>query len=309
MASPYGWHLLGQGLNAMLPVMGSFRLAQRLAIWHGRWSLADRNAVRANLTAITNWPASQVEARLDEVFANFGRYLVEFFNAHRLSQIVVTHQGAEHLIHATAGNRGAILLAAHVGNWELGAVLLRRMGWRVTVVALSHRDRRINQRFEDARSRCGVETLPLGEQGTAQRCLQALSRGYLVGLVGDRAFGTKGIEVRLFDRQMIVPRGPALLSLRSGAALVPTFFIRETPWHFRLITEEPIWPSEHHHIPQLLHTLSQHAAAAIERVVRRVPTQWLMFQSLDQLAQGARMPRPGAAASGPAAAWQLAEQA
>lgn len=273
-----------QGLTAVLPRSACERIAERLADAQCRRAAHDREAVRANLSVILNrrLPADAPEVR--EVFRHFGRYLLEFLSAHRTGRDPVVVEGAASVPAKLPPGQGAIVLSAHLGNWELGAVALHRAGCRIGVVALPHRDPRVNQVFDGQRRRCGVEVVPLGARGSTARCVRLLREGWLLGILGDREFGRSGMPVTFLDRSCSLPRGPAVLSLRSGAPAVPVFIMRESPWRLRFHVEPPIPPSLARDKADPVQCLTQLYAQSIERAVRRFPTQWLMFQPLASLA-------------------------
>lgn len=274
----YLLYRLGLWLNAVLPPRCCVRLAQHLSDWRARWAPVDRAMVRSNLSLIMSAPVAEGDSRVNEVFRHFGWYLMEFFGGRR-HPFLITTTGYHHLRSASHVHRGRIMLTGHIGNWELGAVFLRRAGFPMSVVALAHTNRRINRLFDDQRRRSGVEVIPVGPH-TASRCLRVLQRGHLLGLVADRDYGTDGVAVEFLGRQWMMPRGPAVLSLRAGAPVLPTFIIRQTPGSLHLFIEPPIWPPEgpwdEQHVVQLTQTYAQ----VIERYVRQFPTQWLMFQAL-----------------------------
>ena len=279
MNAKYMGYQLAQWLSAHLPTSSAFGCAERLADFRWRWSARDRAAVHTNLSMILNAPPPESARLVREVFRNFGRYLVEFFTIHQVQHPEVHVEGYEHMRSAQRRHRGAILLTAHLGNWEVGAALIRRMGFPITVVALPHDDPRVDHLFNRQRLRCGVGVIPLGV-GAAQRSLQSLRDGQFLGLLGDWEFSGKGLLVPVFKRQITLPRGPAVLSLRSQAPMVPTFLIREGIWKFRLCFEPPIWPLPQEGREVSVRTLTYMYAAAFERYLRRFPDQWLMFQAV-----------------------------
>lgn len=272
----YLLYRLGLWLNALLPWTLGLRVAAWGAAWHYRRATEDRAVVRSNLSRLLSDEMDEGDPRVREVFRHFGWYLLEFFRGHR-DDLHVTISGYHHLLAAARRHPGCIVLTGHVGNWELGAVLLGRAGWPISVVALSHENPRVNRLFDTQRRRCGVGVIPFGPHAAAQ-CLRVLQQGGLVGLAADRDYGTEGLPVEFAGHQWIVPRGPAVLSLRTGAPVVPTFFIRQAPRTFRLCLEPPLWPPQGAWGEAEVKDLTQRYAHAIEGAVRRVPTQWLMFK-------------------------------
>jgi len=239
---------------------------------------ADRRAVQANLSLVCGRPVAADAAAVREVFRNFGRYLLEFFSCSRIAEPRLAVEGEEHL--AAARRRGgAIILTAHLGNWELGAACLQRLGVPMSVVALPHADARTDRLFNALRRRHGMEVIPLGVPQATARCLRSLRAGRCLGLLGDRDFSGHEISATFCGRPVLLPRGPATLSLRAGAAVVPTFLLREGRWSFRLCIEPPIWPQRGTSAAGAIECLTQTYAGVMERYLKRYPEQWVMFRS------------------------------
>ena len=275
-----GYRLV-EWLSPRLPLRTVFRLADRLADVQWRRSPRARAAVEANLSTFFEAAAGGADRSGRKVFRNFARYLVEFFGIRRGECPALAVEGGSHLERCRAFGRGAILLTGHLGNWELGAVLIRRMGVPVTVVALPHPDPRTDRLFTRQRQRCGLGVIPLGA-GVARRSLRRLNEGELLGLPGDWDFTGAGLTVPFGGGSLTMPRGPAVLSLRSGAPVLPVFLIREGDWAFRLFIEPPIWPGDSERGEAAVRSLTRRYAGVIERYVRRFPEQWLIFHEAIQ---------------------------
>ena len=279
MSVTYLGYRLAQQLSTSLPRGVAFRCAEQLADLQWRWSSNDRAVVEANLSVLLGKPISAKAPLVRDVFRNFGRYIVEFFSVQRLPQPEVRVEGYDHLSEALRRRQGGIALTAHVGNWEVGAALMHRMGLPMTAVALPHGDPRMDRLFNHQRERCGVQVIPLGRDA-ARRSLQSLREGRVLGLLGDREFSGNGIRVPFCGREVVFPRGPALLSLRSHVPAVPTFLIREGSWKFRLCLEPPIWPQTQEVTEASVRALTQAYAAIFEQYLKQFPDQWLMFQPM-----------------------------
>lgn len=277
MTLTYLGYRLAQSLSKTLPPAAAFGLAQWLSDLRWRSCARDRKAVAINRSLIEGAPVAEHSVLVRETFRNFGRYLVEFFTIHRVEHPEVQIEGLEHVRGALAHGRGAIGLTAHLGNWELCGMLLHRLGIPVTAVALPHDDPRMDRMFNRQRQRCGVGIIPLGPEAT-RRSLQVLRRGELLGLLGDREFSRHELRVTLCGRQVIFPRGPATLSLRSHAPTVPLFLLREGRWKLRLHCEPPIWPAMAKDAETAIRGMTQAYAGVLERYLKRYPDQWLVFQ-------------------------------
>jgi phosphatidylinositol dimannoside acyltransferase len=95
-------------------------------------------------------------------------------------------------------------------------------------VAARLRPERLYERFLAYRQGLGMEILPLtgGESDLLDTLSARLRAGRLVPLLADRDLRASGIEVTLLGEATRMPPGPALLALRTGAALHPVSI-----WH------------------------------------------------------------------------------
>jgi len=277
-ASYVGWRT-AQWVAHHVPPALVFRLAERLADCQWSLSVTDRRVVQANLTMALGAPVAERALVVREVFRNFARYLVEFFSIHRVASPSLDVEGYDHFDAAHRRRRGVIVVTAHFGNWEVGAVLIRRMGFPLSAVALPHADVRTDRLFNAQRRRCGIEVIPLGAEAM-QHSLRRLREGHLLGVLGDQRLTRHGCLVTLCGRSVTLPSGPALLSLRSLAPMVPTFLVREGAWKFRLCFEPPMWPEPRDRSTGAIQRFTQQYAAVLERYLKRFPSQWLLFQPL-----------------------------
>ena len=273
----YFAYRIAQGASLRLPAATALRLADRLSDRWWRWAPKAQRAVQHNLSIIREDSPDQQEPSAREVFRNFGRYVVEFFTIHREPAPAVAVEGLEYFQQAQRAQRGVIIATGHLGNWEVGAVVLRRMGFSIAVVALPHEDPRMDQLFNQQRQRCGIAVIPVGVHA-ARQSLECLRAGQLIGVLGDRTFDRRGMMMPLCGGFTMLPQGPATLSVRSRAPIVPTFLLREAPWVFRLCFEPPIWPQVEDGAMSAIQAVTRQYAAVLERYLKRVPEQWLMFQ-------------------------------
>ena len=279
MRHTYLGYRVVQWVSQQLPPAVAFRWGDFIADVQWRCSRRHRAAVQANLSVATGTPQPWHSRLTREVFRNFSRYLIEFFTIHQVAHPLVACQGLEHVRSAHQRGRGVILLSAHLGNWEVGGILLQRMGFPVTAVVLPHEDPRMDRLFNAQRRRNGIDVIPLGSHATSQS-IRALRAGKLLGLLGDQDFTDKGVKVLFCGAPVILPRGPAILSVRSQAPVVPTFLIREGPWRFRLCCEAAIWPARDQKPAEAVQALTHAYATVLGRYVRQYPEQWPIFRSV-----------------------------
>ena len=99
-----------------------------------------------------------------------------------------------------------------MGNWELGGVILSKLGHTVNVVYLPDASTHLEEERKTFRRTKGVNQIVLENSNFSPiKMLKALQRNELVALQGDKLFYDKGIEVPFFGAPAKFPRGPCCL--------------------------------------------------------------------------------------------------
>jgi len=119
-----------------------------------------------------------------------------------------------------AAGTSAVIFLAHLGNWDAAGAWSAGHLAPVTSVAERLRPEAIFQEFLAFRERLGMTILPLtGGSNPFVGLRAAVGRGDFVALVADRDLTSNGVEVEFFGRRARMAKGPALLSLVTGAPL------------------------------------------------------------------------------------------
>ena len=211
-----------------------------------------------------------------DVFRNFTRGTVEFFYLLSLSREkidrLIDFEGKEHIDNALALGNGCIAVTAHYGNWELLARKLVILGYKVNVIARDSDDDRITGITGRIRESGGYKVFDRGQPIIG--AFRALRNNEVLGILPDQN-DIDGIFVEFFGRQAKTAKGPAVLSLKSGAPIVPVFAPRIENGRYRATAYPPITlePSGDNH--RDVHDLMMLVNKAIEDEIRRNPSQWL----------------------------------
>ena len=272
---------IGKFLALILPLNVGYLIAIILSDFHYLISKKDRDIILNNLRAI--FPSKkerEIKKISVEVFRNFGKYLVDFFRFSKLNKEYILRnvkiEGREYLDRALKEKRGVVGLTCHMGNWELGGVVMAGLGYPICAVALPHRDIRVNNFFNRQREMKGLNVIPLGR--AVRSCIESLKENKIVFILGDRDFTQGGIILDFFNRPSFLPRGPAVFSLMTGSPVIPGFMIREKNKKFRLIFEKPIQSTPTGDQKNDIKELTKRCIERIEEYVKKYPEQWLMFQ-------------------------------
>ncbi len=210
-----------------------------------------------------------------KTFQYFGKYLADFIRYRKLTpegiRERVSVQGAEHLETLRNSPRGAIVLTAHFGNWELGGAFIASMGIPLLAVVRPVPSPALERIFDYFREQRGLHVIPLAKAGVG--VAKALKRGETVALVGDRDFTGNGRPWKFFGRETSLPRGAAWFAHRLGAPIVVGFVTRAPDDTFLLRLHPPIDPAQ---IPTE-EAIQEKIAAILEDAIARDPCQWFIF--------------------------------
>lgn len=192
------------------------------------------------------------------------------WNRQQVDAVVKGMSGFEAIERAIEAGQGAILLAPHIGNWELGG-LATAARTRTTIMYRPPREPALESLLNQARSRFGADMAPANLGGVRQ-ALRALKRGELVAILPDQApRAGEGVLAPFFGHPALTMTLIRTLSRRTGA---PAF----TGWAERLPDAAGF---RIHYAPatEPVDADDPEAAAAalnreVERVVREKPEQY-----------------------------------
>lgn len=186
---------------------------------------------------------------------------------------LVRVEGVEHLRSAMARGRGALLLTAHFGNWELLAASHILTGYPLSVVARPLDHPLLNRLVARLRARSGVELIE--KRRALPSVLAALRRGRMVGILLDQNSSRReGVFVPFFGVSASTSKGLALLALKTGAPVVPVFIHREPDGHHRVVVGPALPVASTGNRDQDLLAATAAFTRVIEETVRRWPEQW-----------------------------------
>ena len=232
--------------------------------------------LRANLRRLV--PEADLEAEVRLAVRSYLRYWCESFRlaSWDMDDLVSRTRlvGEENLRTALDEGRGVVIPLPHTANWDWAGAWACQEVAPLMTVAERLQPERLYDEFVRFRESLGMHVLPLtGGQPPMARLQEWLRAGGLVCLLADRDLSSRGIRVDFLGEQSTVPPGPAVLSLRTGAPMVPVTLrypdarTMEITFHSRV---EPASVEE----------MSQQMADALAQGIRRAPHDWHMMQWL-----------------------------
>lgn len=195
-----------------------------------------------------------------------------------VDELVEIDPSIERLDRVLSEGRGAIVITAHIGNWELLCARLSRRGQRGAVVGRVRKRDSSHRWLIDMRRAYGVETIP--QDASARAPLRVLKEGGVLGLLTDlHVRRIDGVDVPFFGVPARTVTAAAGFARLHRSPLVPICCVKdEGTGRFRLSVEEPL----------LLDTTLERDAAMLDLLTRqncvfeewiqRTPAQWAWHQ-------------------------------
>lgn len=174
-----------------------------------------------------------------------------------------------------ATGKGALLVTAHFGNWELvGEMLIR---WGVPLNALVRPLKgALNTRI--AVNRLGAGAGLIYPRGAIQEIVDAVGRGESAYMLLDQALPAKAaVFVPFFGKLASTTPAMAVAAERTGMPVFVVMGVRPggPGAKFRLEVEGPILPPKPGECADPITEHTARVTAALERCIRKHPSQWL----------------------------------
>ena len=246
-----------------------------------------REAILGNIAAVTGLPPSsrRVEEIALRMVSNHSRLWIDLLRFAGsppgvARSLIAATEGTHRLHEAQDLGKGAVLLTAHVGNYEIGGLFLRAIGFRFSVVYAPDPSPVIERHRAESREAFGVGSIPVTSSLLSfVSVLRALERGEFVAIQGDYDFSGTGWTLPFFGRATSFPTGPFRIAASSGAPLLPVFVLREADGRYRTIVEEPIRVAETGRDGRdaAIGEALRKFVGLMERTIRAHPDQWFRF--------------------------------
>jgi len=184
----------------------------------------------------------------------------------------------EHLFfEALHSGNGGIITVPHAGNYDHAAAYFCSKGAKIVTVAERLKPEALFKKFMAYRAAFGMEALPLDGRVIPTLALR-LRAGCIVALAADRDLSRSGIDVTFFGAPARMPAGPAVLALRTDAALISAMVSYTTTGIHIDFDAVPI-PS-HGSEAEKIAAIIQSSADLFAKGIATHPEDWHMMQRI-----------------------------
>lgn len=194
--------------------------------------------------------------------------------SNELSGMVNDRGGIDRISESLKEGKGAILVTAHLGNYELAGSYLAVRGFPVHAVVeeiAGGHTRAVNR----IRRRFGMGVIGYSD---IPGMLEVLRKGRILVLLGDRDLGGNGLEVDFGNSTRRVPAGPALLSLRTGSPIQTGYFVLDKARKgYNFFMNRHISSASKGSLCERSQNLTRHVTDQLVAMIKSYPDQWFCF--------------------------------
>jgi predicted LPLAT superfamily acyltransferase len=193
----------------------------------------------------------------------------------------ITLEGEAQILAQVDKGRGALLMGAHMGSFEVMHSLgRRRHGLKVAMAMYEENARKINAILAAINPHLKSDIVSLGRIDAMLNIAERLERGAFVGVLGDRTLGGEPVQaVTLLGERAYLPTGP----MRAAAILrCPVFFMAglyrgKNNYHvvFEPVADFSSTPAAPRHLA--VRSAIDRYAALLDQYCRSDPYNWFNF--------------------------------
>jgi KDO2-lipid IV(A) lauroyltransferase len=213
------------GFLAVLPLEAALGFGRLIGLLAYHVLPIRRGVVLANLRHVFGGRLAgrEIRAIAWAAYGEFGMTLVEVLRASVADpRRFVDHveiEGVERLASAAAARTPVLVCSPHAGNFDLLGFAAAAQGLEVHALMRPLNSARFDDFIVRARERMGVKVLMAGSEESFLDCIDLLEAGKLVAMLPDQN-ARHGVTVDFLGKPASTFKGPAVLALLTGAALV-----------------------------------------------------------------------------------------
>ena len=221
-------------------------------------------------------------------FQNFTSVFLDRHLLQTTGNLDYTFEGRHHLLEALEAGTGGILLMSHLGNWEVGARLLRRNIPQLRLMLYVGRRTRdqIEQLQKQDLAASGIRVLAVDQEGGSTFDLVEgvafMRSGGFVSMAGDLIWRSdqRAVEARFLGHRVRLPEAPYMLAM---VAKVPVFVFFASAagaggYHFSVSPPIYVEAEDRSQRRAAIGRAAQAYADLMERHLRRTPFEWYHFE-------------------------------
>lgn len=247
-----------------------FRIRRRVVLKNLSLAFPELDSKQIKLLAIKNYQSVAIT-------------FLEVFNLTRMDRenikINFLSTGLDFVHKKYQGKKGLILLTAHFGNWELGAVAVGlHLDETIHVLVKKQKNPYVAKWLNNFRERFGNKQIPLGV--SVRELYSTIKEQKIVGIVGDQRGTKDGVKVNFFGIKTSTFPGTASIALKTQCPVVVLLCARQKNGIYKSEIEEirlyDIVGTQEERIREF----NQRYMAILEKNIKKYPEQWFWMHNI-----------------------------
>ncbi len=270
-------------LTHLLGWKGTRKLALLLGdVFYFFIPIREKVVIKNLKTAFPEKSDDEIKKIVRKTYRGFALTFLESFLFTKMSKEEILSKvnvvNGEFLTEMENAGKGGILLTAHIGNWELGAIATGIIAAKgISVLTKSQRNPYVNKWFDKMRSSKGNKIIDVGA-GT-KRLIKVLLEGGVVGIVGDQRGPKENERVMVFNQPTPLYFGTASIALKTKAPVLLVLVGRRNDGNYDLVFKRfdyyDVIGKENAGV-----IFNQRYMNEVEEFVKRFPEQWFWMHDI-----------------------------
>lgn len=252
------------------------------------YALFDRAAVRSALSYVTRrFPGRSLWWNWVDVYRLFisqGKNLIDrHYLVAGVGRFAVRVGGEADLRAVMGGQQGVVLVTAHVGNWQMVMDSLGMFQRKVHLVMRPEDNPAVRESLRVGAQGAAVEIIsPEGFLGGVVETMNALGRGDVVSLMGDRSYGFSPVEVAFLGGTAWFASGAFHIAAMANCPAVVLLSAKTGVYDYEVTLASVSHPRYQPGVPKAeqLRAWVQEFARTLETYLDRHPYQCFLFYDI-----------------------------
>ena len=212
------------------------------------------------------------EAEIKAMWSHLGRIAGEYPHIHKMgNDEFITLHGQDHLDQA---DEGALILGAHLGNWEMHMMVAAMLSRHYGLVYRPLNNPLTNWLLDMRHLRGEADTYAKG-QDAARGIMNTLKKKGLVFLFVDQKY-RQGIMADFLGHQASTPIGHVRIALKKPVPILFMRCLRRKGAHYDIYIEEPLYLYKDGKVTdEAIQEAAQMINDKLSSWIKQTPSQWL----------------------------------
>ncbi len=260
-------HVLGR-----LPLAFQAGLGSLLGFVLRQFLTKRRKIANSNISkAFPDLDQSKVNKLVKAHFCHIGCLIVELLSLPAMKtkkwrDRKIIFRGFKKIDEVLASGQGALVLTAHLGNWEI-MTSIAALGYPFS--ALYKAQKNVFDGFlSDLRTQCGLR---VHTKDGLKAMIRATKKAELIGVLADQG---RGSDFLFFGEKAVFPMGAAAFNVRHKAVAFPVFSIRNNKGQIVVTVHDAIEIDEGMDRTESERIFQENYIKVLEREIRKSPEQY-----------------------------------